>query len=36
VPNIYHAKPGDFQKATERIYHSGAKDSRIDVLVMPN
>jgi hypothetical protein len=36
VPNIYQAKPSDFQKATERIYHSGANDSRINVLLLPN
>jgi putative CocE/NonD family hydrolase len=36
VPNIYNAEPSDFQKATERVYHSGANDSQIDVLVLPN
>jgi len=36
VPNIYNAKPADFQKATERVYHSGANESRINVLVVPH
>jgi putative CocE/NonD family hydrolase len=36
VPNIYNAKPSDFQKATERLYHSGANDSHINVLLLPN
>ncbi len=36
VPNIYNAKPSDFQKATERVCHSGAHDSRINVLLLPN
>jgi hypothetical protein len=36
VPNIYEAKPADFQKATERVYHSGANDSHINVLLLPN
>jgi putative CocE/NonD family hydrolase len=36
IPNIYNAKPSDFQKATERVYHSGANDSHINVLLLPN
>jgi predicted acyl esterase len=32
VPNIYMAKPDDFQKATERVYHTADAPSRIDVL----
>jgi predicted acyl esterase len=32
VPNIYMAKPEDFQKATERVYHSSDAPSHIDVL----
>jgi predicted acyl esterase len=32
VPNIYMAKPEDFQKATERVYHSKDAESHIDVL----
>jgi len=33
--DIYDAKVGDFQKATERVYHSAADASRIDVSVLP-
>ncbi len=33
--DIYHARPLDFQKATQRIYHSGSHASAIRVLVMP-
>ncbi len=29
VPNIYDAKPSDFQKATERVYHTPEAPSRI-------
>ncbi len=36
VPNIYNAKASDFQKATERVYHSPAHPSHINVLLMPN
>ena len=36
VPNLYEAEPSDFQKATERVYHSGAHDSHINVLLLPN
>ena len=36
VPNIYNAEPSDFQKATERVYHSAANDSHIGVLLLPN
>ncbi|MGE5111879.1 MAG: CocE/NonD family hydrolase [Acidobacteriaceae bacterium] len=32
VPNIYLAKPDDFQKATQRVYHSKDAQSHIDVL----
>jgi putative CocE/NonD family hydrolase len=34
VPNIYEAKPADFQKATERVYHSREAQSHVDVLVL--
>jgi predicted acyl esterase len=30
--DIPHAKPGDFRKAEQRVYHSTAQPSRIDVL----
>jgi putative CocE/NonD family hydrolase len=32
VPNIYLAKPEDFQKATERVYHSPDAQSKIELL----
>jgi hypothetical protein len=35
VPSIYNAEPSDFQKAAERVYHSGANDSRVNVLLLP-
>jgi hypothetical protein len=31
---IYHAKAEDFQKATERVYRSGAQTSEIKVIVV--
>ena len=33
VPNIYLAKPGDFQKATQRVYR-GSNGSKVNVLVL--
>ena len=35
VPNIFNAKPADYQKATQRIYHSGATASFIELPVVP-
>jgi putative CocE/NonD family hydrolase len=35
VPNIFFAKPGDYQKATERVYHSGREASLIELPVVP-
>jgi putative CocE/NonD family hydrolase len=35
VPNIFHAKPQDFQKATQRIFHTGATASSIELPVVP-
>jgi hypothetical protein len=32
--DIYHAKPADFQKATERVYHSKATPSAVGVSVL--
>jgi hypothetical protein len=29
VPNIFWAKPGDYQKATQRIYHASGNDHRL-------
>ncbi len=34
VPNIFHAKPGDFAAATQRIYHTAQFPSRVDVDVI--
>jgi putative CocE/NonD family hydrolase len=34
VPNIFFAKPEDFRKATERIYHASGKASFIDLPVV--
>jgi putative CocE/NonD family hydrolase len=31
VPNIFWAKPGDYRKATQRIYHSGKERSFIEL-----
>jgi len=35
VPNIFDAKPADYQKATERIYHAPAQSSFISLPVVP-
>ena len=34
--DIYHAKPADFQKATQRVYRSPGENSQIRVQVLPN
>lgn len=34
VPNIYQAKPEDFQKATHRVYHSAQQPSYLKVKVL--
>ncbi len=31
VPNIFFAKPGDYKKATQRVYHSPSQDSFIEL-----
>jgi hypothetical protein len=31
VPNIFFAKPGDYQKATERVYHTAGKASFVEL-----
>jgi hypothetical protein len=36
VPNIFNAKPADYQKATQRIYHEGARASFISLPVVSN
>jgi len=33
--DIYKAKPADFRKATQRIYHSAARPSRVELTVEP-
>jgi hypothetical protein len=35
VPNIFEAKEGDFQAATQRIYHAGGQASQITLQVVP-
>jgi putative CocE/NonD family hydrolase len=34
VPNIFWAKPGDYQKATQRIYHASGEASTIELPVV--
>jgi predicted acyl esterase len=34
VPNIFFAKPEDFQAATQRLYHSASQASRIALPVV--
>jgi hypothetical protein len=34
VPNIMFAKPADFQKATQRVWHTTDKASAIDLPVV--
>jgi hypothetical protein len=36
VPNIFFAKPEDFQKATHRIYRSAEHPTSIRLGVLPN
>jgi len=33
--DIYHASPSDFRKATQRVYHSVAQPSRVELQVLP-
>jgi len=35
VPNIFHAKPSDYVKATQRVYHAPGAASFIDLPVVP-
>ena len=35
VPNIFFAKPEDYVKATQRIYHAAGKESFVDLPVVP-
>ena len=34
VPNIFFAQPGDYKKATERVFHSGANASFVELPVV--
>jgi predicted acyl esterase len=34
VPNIFWAKPGDYQKATQRVYHEPGEASSIELPVV--
>jgi uncharacterized protein len=36
VPNILYAKPGDYRKATQRVYHSSAEATYISLPVAEN
>ncbi|MGH9408858.1 MAG: CocE/NonD family hydrolase [Vicinamibacterales bacterium] len=36
VPTIFFAKPGDYKKATDRIYHAPGRESFIDLPVVPS
>jgi uncharacterized protein len=33
--DIYHAKPSDYQKATQRVYRSSAQPSFVTVRLIP-
>jgi uncharacterized protein len=35
VPNIFFAKPEDYQKATERVYHTAGKGSFVELPIVP-
>jgi predicted acyl esterase len=35
VPNIFEAKPGDYTKATQRVYHTPGQASFISLPVVP-
>ena len=36
VPNIFEAKPSDFQKATMRVYHTPARPTRLELRRLPD
>jgi uncharacterized protein len=36
VPNIFEAREGDFQKATQRVYRSKRFPSSVEMSVLPN
>jgi predicted acyl esterase len=35
VPSIFEAKPEDFQRATQRVYHTARYPSRVEMDVLP-
>jgi putative CocE/NonD family hydrolase len=35
VPNIFYAKPGDYRKATQRVYHAPGMESSLELPVVP-
>jgi predicted acyl esterase len=35
VPNIFHAQPADYVKATQRVYHTPALQSAIELPIVP-
>jgi predicted acyl esterase len=36
VPNIFDAKPSDFQKATMRVFHSADRPTRLELRRLPD
>ena len=34
VPNIFYARPGDYRKATQRVYHAPGLESAIELPVV--
>jgi putative CocE/NonD family hydrolase len=36
VPNIFFAKPEDYRKATERVYHTAGKASFVELPIVPS
>jgi uncharacterized protein len=34
VPNIFWAKPGDYHKATQRVYHTGDHSTYVQLPVV--
>ncbi|MCL6484213.1 MAG: hypothetical protein I4O49_08525, partial [Janthinobacterium lividum] len=35
VPNIFLAQPGDYKKATQRVYHAAGAASAIELPIAP-
>jgi uncharacterized protein len=35
VPNIFFAKPGDYVKTVQRVYHASGASSFVDLPVVP-